>query len=158
MICNDCQTPRSQPCHRKNLKPPTSPQPHYKRLPTASIGASHPPLSPPTTTTINIPPHFDQNLTKKKLTSLIPPRLFHLIFQSLPSLGIFKREMAQTFSAEELKKIYDFALDLGRRAGRILIDGVGKRTGDAGSREQGGGEQKEKMNAVDIVTQTDLGT
>jgi hypothetical protein len=35
---------------------------------------------------------------------------------------------------------------------------VEKRTGDAGSREEGGGEQKEKMNAVDIVTQTDLGT
>jgi myo-inositol-1(or 4)-monophosphatase len=66
--------------------------------------------------------------------------------------------MAQTFSSEELKQIYDFALDLGRRAGRILIDGVEKRTGDAGSREEGGGEQKEKMNAVDIVTQTDLGT
>lgn len=65
--------------------------------------------------------------------------------------------MAQKFSAEELKQIYDFALDLGRRAGRILIEGVEKRTGDVGSREEGGGEQKEKMNAVDIVTQTDLG-
>jgi hypothetical protein len=67
--------------------------------------------------------------------------------------------MAATFSASELKQIYDFALDLGRRAGRILIEGVEKRTGDVGAREEGGGgEQKEKMNAVDIVTQTDLGT
>jgi hypothetical protein len=71
MVYNDCQTPGSQPCHRKNLKPPSSPQPHYKRLPTASIGASHPPLSPPTTI-INIPPHFDKNLTKK-ITSLHLP-------------------------------------------------------------------------------------
>lgn len=68
--------------------------------------------------------------------------------------------MAQTFSASELKQIYDFALDLGRRAGRILIEGVEKRTGDVGEREEGGvgGGQREKMNAVDIVTQTDLGT
>ena len=68
--------------------------------------------------------------------------------------------MAQNFNPDDLKQIYDFALDLGRRAGRILIEGVEKRTGDVGEREEGrgGGELKEKMNAVDIVTQTDLGT
>ena len=63
--------------------------------------------------------------------------------------------MAKEFSQAELKSIYDFALDLGRRAGKILVDGVEKRTGAASGREDG--KQEEKMNAVDIVTQTDLG-
>lgn len=63
--------------------------------------------------------------------------------------------MAYTFSEEELKEIYVFALDLGRRAGMILLDGVEKRTGEVGGR--GLGSVEEKMNAVDIVTQTDLG-
>ncbi|KAN0106101.1 inositol monophosphatase [Hyaloscypha variabilis] len=62
--------------------------------------------------------------------------------------------MAQTFTEAELKDIYTFALDLGRRAGKILVDGVEKRTGAAGARDMG--KQEEKMNAVDIVTQTDL--
>jgi hypothetical protein len=64
--------------------------------------------------------------------------------------------MAQSLSPSELQEIYTFALDLGRRAGQILIDGVDKRTGEQSER----GEQKaeEKMNAVDIVTQADLGT
>lgn len=64
--------------------------------------------------------------------------------------------MAKTFTDEALKEIYIFALDLGRRAGKILIEGVEKRTGVASGREIG--KQEEKMNAVDIVTQTDLGT
>jgi len=63
--------------------------------------------------------------------------------------------MAKSFTNEELKEIYTFALDLGRRAGKILIDGVEKRTGAASARDMG--KQEEKMNAVDIVTQTDLG-
>ena len=62
-----------------------------------------------------------------------------------------------TISNAELQEIYKFALDLGRRAGRILIDGVEKRCGDAGERGNGVGRMEEKMNAVDIVTQTDLG-
>ncbi|KAH8779157.1 inositol monophosphatase [Hyaloscypha sp. PMI_1271] len=62
--------------------------------------------------------------------------------------------MTKTFTEAELKDIYVFALDLGRRAGKILIDGVEKRTGAASGREMG--KQEEKMNAVDIVTQTDL--
>lgn len=58
----------------------------------------------------------------------------------------------------ELQEIYTFALDLGRRAGKILLDGVEKRCGAESGREEGGKqEEKEKMNAVDIVTQTDLG-
>ena len=63
--------------------------------------------------------------------------------------------MTHTLSDTELREIYTFALDLGRRAGKILIDGVEKRTGDQSGREV---EEVEKMNAVDIVTQTDLGT
>jgi myo-inositol-1(or 4)-monophosphatase len=63
--------------------------------------------------------------------------------------------MTELIPDSELQEIYDFALDLGRRAGKILTDGVEKRMGVHSER----GEQKaeEKMNAVDIVTQTDLG-
>lgn len=63
--------------------------------------------------------------------------------------------MAQTLSSSELQEIYAFALDLGRRAGKILTDGVDARCGDVSGRETKAAE--EKMNAVDIVTQTDLG-
>jgi myo-inositol-1(or 4)-monophosphatase len=64
--------------------------------------------------------------------------------------------MAAGFSTAELEEIYAFALDLGRRAGKILTDGVDARCGsDMARRETKAAE--EKMNAVDIVTQTDLG-
>ena len=53
----------------------------------------------------------------------------------------------------QLLKIYDFALGLGRRAGKILLDGVDQRCGDEDGRNL---KQVDKMNAVDIVTQTDL--
>jgi myo-inositol-1(or 4)-monophosphatase len=55
---------------------------------------------------------------------------------------------------EELKEVYDFALSLGRNAGKILLDGVEKRCGEESGRRQG---QEDKESAVDIVTQTDLG-
>jgi myo-inositol-1(or 4)-monophosphatase len=59
-------------------------------------------------------------------------------------------------SQEELKEIYEFAVGLARNAGEILLDGVKKRM--LGGEERGGKqEEKEKLNAVDIVTQTDLG-
>lgn len=61
--------------------------------------------------------------------------------------------MAAKLSDEELQEIYAFALDLGRRAGKILMDGVEKRCV-----EDEGEKEEEKMNSVDIVTQTDLGT
>ncbi len=54
----------------------------------------------------------------------------------------------------ELKDIYDFALSLGRRAGRILLDGVEERSGEQSGRWQG---QEDKASSVDIVTQIDLG-
>jgi myo-inositol-1(or 4)-monophosphatase len=60
--------------------------------------------------------------------------------------------MAYTMSKEELGEIYTFALHLGRRAGKILLDGVNKRTGDVSERSSEGEVQVEKMNAVDIVT------
>jgi myo-inositol-1(or 4)-monophosphatase len=63
--------------------------------------------------------------------------------------------MTHSLSKSELEEIYNFALDLGRRAGQILIEGVNKRTGEAS--ERGDNAEVEKMNAVDIVTQTDLG-
>ncbi len=63
--------------------------------------------------------------------------------------------MAETLSPAELQEIYHFALDLSRRAGQILLDGVDKRCGAESGRETG--PAQEKMNAVDIVTQTDLG-
>jgi myo-inositol-1(or 4)-monophosphatase len=55
----------------------------------------------------------------------------------------------------DLKEIYDFALSLGRNAGKILLAGVEKRCGEESGRWQG---QEDKESAVDIVTQTDLGT
>lgn len=56
---------------------------------------------------------------------------------------------------DELNELYIFALDLGRKAGKILMDGVDMRCGDEAGRVES--KQEEKMNAVDIVTQTDLG-
>ena len=57
---------------------------------------------------------------------------------------------------EELREIYDFALNLGRLAGRILLDGVEKRCNGSEGRETSD-IHVEKMNAVDIVSQTDYG-
>lgn len=59
-----------------------------------------------------------------------------------------------TLSKSELSEIYDFAFDLAHRSGKLLLDGVEKRCGDESGRWQG---QSDKMNSVDIVTQTDLG-
>ncbi|PYI08071.1 inositol monophosphatase [Aspergillus sclerotiicarbonarius CBS 121057] len=60
---------------------------------------------------------------------------------------------AQELSQEQLDKIYAFAVDLGRKAGQLLLESVEKRIGD-------GDHQlfEEKDSAVDIVTQTDEGT
>jgi len=62
--------------------------------------------------------------------------------------------MAQ-ISQQELDEIYAFALDIGKRAGKLLLDGVDKRIGGV----DGSGELAftEKDNAVDIVTKTDEG-
>ncbi len=56
-------------------------------------------------------------------------------------------------SASELSKIYRFAIQLGKDAGKILLDGL--------ERQRSGLDEPEvpieKLNAVDIVTQTDNG-
>ena len=52
----------------------------------------------------------------------------------------------------ELSDIYKFAIQLGKDAGKILLEGLDRRR--SGPAE----EMVEKMNAVDIVTQTDNGT
>lgn len=59
-------------------------------------------------------------------------------------------------SQNELDEIYAFAVDLGKRAGKLLLDGVEKRIGSVNTPE--GLSFTEKDNAVDIVTQTDEGT
>ena len=55
-------------------------------------------------------------------------------------------------SQQDLDEIYAFAVDLGRKAGQLLLESVEKRI--AGNWDQ---EVEEKENAVDIVTQTDEG-
>lgn len=65
-----------------------------------------------------------------------------------------KAEATEALGEAQLLEIYDFALGLGRRAGKILLDGVDQRCGDESGRGQ---NEVDKMNAVDIVTQTDLG-
>ncbi|KAG9512528.1 inositol monophosphatase, partial [Aureobasidium melanogenum] len=58
------------------------------------------------------------------------------------------------FTPEHLKEIYDFAVQLAKDAGRMLMDGVEARCGNestAGVQQ----EQIEKDSSVDIVTQTD---
>lgn len=57
-------------------------------------------------------------------------------------------------SQDELDEIYAFAKDLGRRAGKLLMDRVEQRISGSGGFSQ---EFEEKDNAVDIVTQTDEG-
>lgn len=52
----------------------------------------------------------------------------------------------------ELDEIYAFAVDLGRKAGQLLLDGVEKRIAGAGH-----ATESEKDSSVDIVTQTDEG-
>jgi myo-inositol-1(or 4)-monophosphatase len=54
---------------------------------------------------------------------------------------------------EELEHIYHFAIQLGKDAGKILLEGIEKRRlgGDSSAKDE------EKINAVDIVTQTDNG-
>jgi hypothetical protein len=61
--------------------------------------------------------------------------------------------MAQ-LSAEELDEIYSFAVQLGKDAGQLLLDGIRLRQVGTTSKQQAFAE---KENAVDIVTQTDEG-
>lgn len=58
------------------------------------------------------------------------------------------------FSQGELDEIYAFAIDLGRKAGDLLMSRVEQRM-DGG--EGNAQSFEEKDNSVDIVTQTDEG-
>jgi myo-inositol-1(or 4)-monophosphatase len=56
-------------------------------------------------------------------------------------------------SIAELDDIYAFAVELGKEAGKMLMEAARVRMGDAGSHEQR--EHVQKENAVDLVTETD---
>jgi len=62
----------------------------------------------------------------------------------------------------ELTEIYEFAIQLGKDAGAILLESLQKRRRDGRDQgDQGAVEElimEEKLNAVDIVTKTDNGT
>ena len=55
---------------------------------------------------------------------------------------------------DDLEEVYQFAIELGKSAGKLLLEGIERRrvTADGGAHEA-----IEKLNAVDIVTQTDNG-
>lgn len=55
---------------------------------------------------------------------------------------------------DNLEEIYRFAIDLGKSAGKILLEGIERRRVTA---DDGVQEAIEKLNSVDIVTQTDNG-
>lgn len=55
-----------------------------------------------------------------------------------------------------LQEIYTFAIQLGKDAGQILLDGLARRRTQGAEAEAAA--HVEKLNAVDIVTQTDNGT
>lgn len=57
-------------------------------------------------------------------------------------------------SEDQLAEIYAFAVQLGKDAGKMLMDAVRARIGDERSGEM---RTEEKENAVDIVTKTDEG-
>lgn len=56
-------------------------------------------------------------------------------------------------SKAELDDIYAFAVNLGKDAGKMLMEAARVRMGDAGSHGQK--EHVQKENAVDLVTETD---
>ena len=64
--------------------------------------------------------------------------------------------MTSQISYQELSEIYEFAVQLGKDAGRVLMEGATCRMGgsDGVRVEQA---QVEKDSSVDIVTQTDEG-
>lgn len=57
-------------------------------------------------------------------------------------------------SDDELEQIYQFAIQLGRNAGKLLLGALEDRRNAALSEDV---EHEQKLNAVDIVTQTDQG-
>lgn len=62
--------------------------------------------------------------------------------------------MMSEIPREELDEIYAFAVELGKRAGQMLRDAAQLRM-DGSSRTKAQDEHVQKMNAVDLVTETD---
>jgi len=56
---------------------------------------------------------------------------------------------------DDLEEVYQFAIDLAKSSGKILLEGLERRRV---TRDDCAPEVIEKLNAVDIVTQTDTGT
>jgi myo-inositol-1(or 4)-monophosphatase len=63
--------------------------------------------------------------------------------------------MMADLSREELDEIYTFAVELGKQAGKMLMDAAQLRMngGDGTGKEEA--EHVQKENAVDLVTETD---
>jgi myo-inositol-1(or 4)-monophosphatase len=61
----------------------------------------------------------------------------------------------QSLGQEELNEIYAFAIQLGKDAGKILLERAQERFQGDDQKLQ---THVEKANAVDLVTQTDEGT
>lgn len=57
-------------------------------------------------------------------------------------------------SREELDELYAFAVELGKQAGQMLKDAAQLRM-DGGTRAKAQDEHVQKLNAVDLVTETD---
>jgi myo-inositol-1(or 4)-monophosphatase len=62
--------------------------------------------------------------------------------------------MAIEFTQAQLDEIYAFAVDLGRKAGDLLLERIDRQIASDGETAYA---YTEKDNAVDIVTQTDEG-
>ena len=60
-----------------------------------------------------------------------------------------------SLTALELDDVYAFAIELGKSAGKILLEAAQQRYGDNAVRDE---QHIEKLNAVDLVTKTDEGT
>jgi len=58
-----------------------------------------------------------------------------------------------TINEEEISEIYELALEMGKVAGEMLMEGMRKRTIGSNTSIQ----IEEKDSSVDVVTQTDLG-
>lgn len=66
--------------------------------------------------------------------------------------------MMPEISREELDEIYAFAVQLGKGAGKMLLEAAQLRMGDAdGKGREEMKEHVQKANAVDLVTETDEG-
>jgi myo-inositol-1(or 4)-monophosphatase len=61
----------------------------------------------------------------------------------------------EEISREELDEIYVFAVELGKQAGKMLMDAAQLRISGGGGTTREEQEHIQKENAVDLVTETD---